>query len=404
MGMRIPLSVPTVGDREKTYVAEAIEGGWIAPVGPEIGVFEAAIARRAGRQRAVAVSSGTAALHLMLVTAGIGPGDRVACPTLTFVASINAITQAGATPVLVDCDTTGNLDPELLAELMEEQEKAGTPITAVLPVDLYGKIADHARIAAIADRHGAQVLVDAAESMGSVREGRPAGSHGRAAAFSFNGNKIVTASSGGAVVTDDEEFADRVLHLSTQAREPVPHYLHREPGYNYRLSNLLAALGRAQMEQLDGFLAARRAHRRRYRELCERVPGLRIMGGDDAGDNCWLTVLEVDPDLHVHGTSEDHAGQDLAGGSLSATVERLGRLLAVKGIETRRLFTPLHTQPICADHDRYPRLVRGVAQRMFEHTLVVPSSPASSPRQVQEVCRHIEGALAPRKRPAAVSR
>lgn len=369
--MRIPLSVPSVGPAERLAVADAVDGGWIAPVGPELRRFEADLAARTGRARAVAVSSGTAALHLQLLAAGIGPGDRVLCPTLTYVATLNAVSYLGATPVLVDCDEGGTMDPDLVEAAFAAPERVGGPIAAVLPVDLYGKVADHDRLGALASRHGATLLVDAAESLGSLgpgADGRPAGSQGRAAALSFNGNKVVTASAGGAVVTDDEELAERVLFLATQAREDAAHYLHREHGYNYRLSNILAALGRAQLGRLDEFLAARRAHRERYRALCERLPGVRILGGeDDAGDNCWLTVLVLDVDP-----------AELAGA------------LGAQGIETRRLFTPLHRQPLCADVRRVPRLVDGTAERLFDAALAVPSSPASSPEDVEEVCARIE--------------
>jgi dTDP-4-amino-4,6-dideoxygalactose transaminase len=380
MAARIPLSVPSVGGPEQQAVAAAIAGGWIAPAGPELRRFEAALAARTGRSRAVAVSSGTAALHLQLLASGIGPGDRVVCPTATFVATLNAITYTGATAVLVDCDASGNLDPDLVEEAFTDPGRVGGRPTAVLPVDLYGKVADHDRFEEIAARHGAQLLVDAAESLGASSQGRPAGSQGRAAAVSFNGNKIITASSGGAVLTDDEELADRVLFLSTQAREPVPHYLHRETGYNYRLSNLLAALGTAQLARLDEFLAARRAHRERYRELCARMPGLRILGSEDHEDNCWLTVLELDTDPGPLG-------------------EELGAL----GIETRRTFTPLHLQPLCADPRRFPRLVRGTAERIFATTLAVPSSPASSPADIDEVCDLIARSTALRSRDGALT-
>ncbi|GAA3287855.1 DegT/DnrJ/EryC1/StrS family aminotransferase [Nesterenkonia halobia] len=368
MTMRIPLSVPSVGPAERLAVSDAVDGGWIAPAGPELRRFEADLAARTGRARAVAVSSGTAALHLQLLAAGIGPGDRVLCPTLTYVATLNAVSYLGATPVLVDCDEGGTMAPDLVEAAFAAPERVGGPIAAVLPVDLYGKVADHDRLGALASRHGATLLVDAAESLGSRADGRPAGSQGRAAALSFNGNKIVTASAGGAVVTDDEELAERVLFLATQAREDAAHYLHREHGYNYRLSNILAALGRAQLGRLDEFLAARRAHRERYRALCARLPGVRILSGeDDAGDNCWLTVLVLDVDP-----------------------AELAEALGAQGIETRRLFTPLHRQPLCADVRRVPRLVDGTAERLFDAALAVPSSPASSPEDVEEVCARIE--------------
>lgn len=385
--MRIPLSVPSVGPAERTAVAAAVDGGWIAPAGPELRRFEDDLAARTGRARAVAVSSGTAALHLQLLAAGLGPGDRVLCPTLTYVATLNAISYLGATPVLVDCDEDGTMAADLVEAAFAAPERVGGPIAAVLPVDLYGKVADHERLGALASRHGSTLLVDAAESLGSVgsrgslgslgsgAEGRLAGSQGRAAALSFNGNKIVTASAGGAVVTDDEELAERVLFLATQAREDAAHYLHREHGYNYRLSTILAALGRAQLGRLDEFLAARRAHRERYRALCARLPGVRILGGeDDAGDNCWLTVLVLDVDP-----------------------AELAAELGAQGIETRRLFTPLHRQPLCADVRRIPRLVDGTAERLFDAALAVPSSPASSPEDVEEVCARIEAFVMERR-------
>jgi len=375
--VRIPLSVPHVGPLEQEALARVLAEGWIAPVGPDLGRFEEALAALTGRARAVAVSSGTAALHLQLLAAGIGPGDRVVCPTLTFVATANAIAYVGATPVLVDCDMSGNIDPDLVEEVCESPHGVGGPIRAVLPVDLYGKVADHDRLGRIAARHGAVLLVDAAESLGSHRCGIPAGASGSAAAMSFNGNKIVTTSSGGAVLTDDHDLADRVLHLATQAREPVAHYLHREVGYAYRLSNVLAALGTAQLSRLAEFVAARRGHRSRYRELCDAVPGLHILGGeDDAEDNCWLTVLRLD----------ENAADDEA-------VPRLAAALAQRDVETRRLFTPLHMQPLHADPGRTPRLLRGRARRLFARCLAVPSSAASSARDIDEVCELIQESL-----------
>lgn len=374
MVIRIPLSVPLVGAREQQYLAEALAGGWIAPAGPDLRRFEDALAERTGRACAVAVSSGTAALHLQLVAAGVGPGDYVICPTLTFVATANAITYTGATPVFVDCDETGNLDPALVEEVLAQYAAQGAPISAVLPVDLYGKVADHARLGAAAGRYGAVLLVDAAESLGATAGpgGAPAGSQGLAAATSFNGNKIITASSGGAVLTDDEDFAARVTFLATQAKDPVPYYVHRESGFNYRLSNILAALGRAQLERLDEFVAARRAHRERYRRLCAEVPGLSIFGGADEGDNCWLTTVVLDD---------------------AARLAPLMAELAAHGIESRHLFTPLHLQPLFADAERYPRREHGTAEGFFVRSLSLPSSPASRPQDVDEVCDRIATAL-----------
>ncbi|MDO5662514.1 MAG: aminotransferase class I/II-fold pyridoxal phosphate-dependent enzyme [Brachybacterium sp.] len=397
---RIPLAVPTTGRAEQDALRDALDSGWVAPVGPHLGRFEEALAERTGRARAVAVSSGTAALHLQLLAAGVGSGDVVLCPTLTFVATANAIRYTGAEPLLVDCGSDGCLDPGLVEDTLDRLAQQGRPAAAVMPVDVYGRIADHERIGVAADRHGATLLVDAAESLGSARGGRPAGSDGRAAGLSFNGNKIITTSSGGAVVTDDEDLADRVRHLATQAREPVPHYLHVDLGYNYRLSNLLAALGLAQLARLEEFLAARRGHRERYRRLVGSIPGLSILGEDDGWlsaasatdtgrpeveDNCWMTVLVLDDALAAA------AGEESAA-SLAA---HLGGTLARAGIETRPLFTPLHTQPLYAATTDAPgqHALTGRAEDLFDRCLVVPSSPASSARDIDEVCERIATAL-----------
>lgn len=371
MKPRIPLSVPQVGPSERALILEALDSGWIAPVGPQLDAFEASLAELADRRRAVAVSSGTAALHLSLLVCGVRPGDHVACPTLTFIATAAAIVHAGAVPVFVDCDHTGNMSPELLERAFIRGAETGHPLTAVIPVDLYGKVADHQRLATITAAHGAVYLVDAAESLGAEREGRPAGSQGLLAAFSFNGNKMVTASSGGAVLTDDDDLADRARRLATQAREPVAHYEHREVGYNYRLSNLLAALGLAQIERLEEFMAGRRAHRERYRQLADAVDGIEIFGGTDEGDNCWLTNLVLDPEVtHV-------------------TPSAVCQALAFHGIEARAVFAPMHGQPVFADLERYPRALDGTADRFYLTGISVPSSPASTAAEITEVCERI---------------
>lgn len=375
MTARIPLSVPTVGARERELLLEAFDSGWIAPAGPQLDAFEAAIRERTGRARAVAVSSGSAALHLALLVAGVRPGDRVVCPTLTFIATAGAIVHAGARPVLVDCDETGNLSPELLERALTEAEGRGEPIAAVLPVDLYGKVADHARLGAIAAAHGAAYVVDAAESLGAARDGAPAGSHGPVAALSFNGNKIATASSGGVLVTDDDALADRARHLATQAREPVVHYEHLEVGFNYRLSNILAALGLAQVERLDELMGARRAYRALYRAMCADLDGVEILGGPDDGDNCWLTSIVVDPD------------------TTGLTTAALREQLAVHDIEARPVFAPMHGQPAFADVPAEDRVLDGTADGLYATGLSLPSSPASSPADIAEVCDRIRDAV-----------
>lgn len=371
MTVRIPLSVPSVGPRERELLLEAFDSGWIAPAGPQLDAFESALADLTGRRRAVAVSSGTAALHLALLAAGVGPDDRVAIPTLTFIATAAAVVHAGASPVLIDSDATGSMSPELLERALAQAESEGRPIAAIMPVDLYGKVADHERLGAIAAAHGAVHVVDAAESLGATGADGPAGSQGLLSALSFNGNKIATASSGGAVLTDDDALADRIRHLATQARQPVVHYEHLEIGFNYRLSNILAALGLAQVERLDELMAARRAHRARYRALCADVEGLEILGGDDDGDNCWLTSLIVDPEAT----------------GLSTTALRTS--LAAHGIEARPVFAPMHVQPALDSVPAGDRILDGTADRLYATGLSLPSSPASSPADIDEVCERI---------------
>ena len=223
------------------------------PLGPEVDGFEAELAIATGRGHGVALSSGTAALHLALVNAGLGTGDRVAVQSLTFAASANAVKYVGAEPVFIDSEEASwNMDPDLLAEALQAAQDEGRPIAAVMTVDIYGQCADYDRIVPLCETYGAVLIEDAAEALGARYAGKPAGSFGHAAALSFNGNKIITTSGGGALVTDDEDWAARSRFLATQARDPAPHYQHSELGYNYRLSNILAAMGRAQLADLEG--------------------------------------------------------------------------------------------------------------------------------------------------------
>ncbi|MEU4423045.1 aminotransferase class I/II-fold pyridoxal phosphate-dependent enzyme [Actinoplanes sp. NPDC024001] len=361
---RVLLSGPDVGDLEEEYVLAALRSGWVAPAGPDIDLFEREIAARVGVPHAVAVNSGTAALHLALLGVGAGPGDVVVVPTLTFVATANAVTYTGATPVFVDCDpATGNIDADLLAGLLATLAREGAPVRAVLTVDLYGLCADYRRILPLCERSGVPVVEDAAEALGAVDGGRAAGSFGRAAALSFNGNKIMTTSGGGMLLTADPGLASRAKHLAGQAREPVPHYEHAETGYNYRLSNLLAALGRAQLHRLDAMIGRRRAVRDRYTAAFAGVDGVRLLGGTTA-TNCWLTSIVVDP---------DRAGWKA--GELAAH-------LAERGVETRPIFKPMHLQPVFAGARA---ALSGAAERLYENGLVLPSGSALSGGEVDRV-------------------
>ncbi|MBN9632759.1 MAG: aminotransferase class I/II-fold pyridoxal phosphate-dependent enzyme, partial [Actinobacteria bacterium] len=298
MNERIYLSSPDVGRAEEDAVVAAMRSGWIAPLGPDVDAFEEEMAARVGVRHAVALSSGTAALHLALVARGIGSGDVVLTSTMTFAATANAIVYTGAVPFFIDCDAeSGNMDPELLRQALAQCQERGDRVAAILPVDLLGKAVDYAAIGAIADAAGVRLIADAAESLGATYQGRPTGSFGDSSAFSFNGNKVMTTSGGGMLTTDDAELAGRVRYLATQARQPVAHYEHVDIGYNYRMSNLLAAMGRAQLMRLDDMLSRRRELRELYRTFFADVPGVRIFGGDgDEEDNCWLTSILVEPE------------------------------------------------------------------------------------------------------------
>jgi dTDP-4-amino-4,6-dideoxygalactose transaminase len=359
MSARIYLSPPDVGLEEQDAVLRALRSGWIAPLGPEVDAFEAELATATGRTHAVALSSGTAALHLALLTLGVGPGDVVITATMTFAATANAIVYTGAKPVFVDCDETGGLSPELLRAAIDDQRARGASVKAVLPVDLFGKPVDYASIDKVAADRGIPVLSDAAESLGARRDGRPAGSFGTAAALSFNGNKVMTTSGGGALLTDDPDVAERARYLATQARQPSLHYEHTEIGFNYRMSNLLAALGRAQLARLNSMIERRRELRLAYRAFFDDVSGVQIFGGPDGSDNngrnrdnFWLTSILVDP-----GVARWH-GADLI------------CALANADVEARPLWKPMHAQPVFADAEKY---LDGTSDRMFAQGISLPS-------------------------------
>ncbi|MGY1831709.1 DegT/DnrJ/EryC1/StrS family aminotransferase [Geodermatophilus sp. SYSU D01180] len=375
---RILLSSPDVGGREQELVAEAIASGWIAPLGPMVDAFEQRIAERCGREHAVALSSGTAALHLALLELGARPGRAVVVPTMTFAATANAVAYTGAEPVFVDCDPeSGALSPALLDRALAALQAEGTTVAAVVPVDLLGRCADYPALEEVCARYGVPVVSDAAEALGSSWRGRPAGSFGVVAALSFNGNKIMTTSGGGMLLTDDAETARRVRYLSTQARQPAVHYEHTEVGYNYRLSNVLAALGLAQLERLDEMIGRRRALREHYAALVEDAPGVRVFqrAGDEV-DNCWLTALLVDP---------AEAGW---------SVDDLREALDLADIESRPLWKPMHRQPVFAGARSH---LDGSADRLFATGLTLPSGSALTPDQVDAVLEVVSGFLEARR-------
>ncbi len=368
---RIYLSSPDVGPVEEQAVLEALRSGWVAPLGPQVDAFEAEMAERIGVPYAVALSSGTAALHLALLGIGVGPGDVVVTSTMTFAATANAITYTGAEPFFVDVDIeTGNISPELLEEALTQLMRAGERVKAVVPVDLLGKAADYTALEPIIDRFGLPMICDAAEALGATHAGRPAGSFGRAAILSFNGNKIMTTSGGGMLLTRDEALASKVRYLATQARQPVVWYEHCDVGYNYRMSNLLAALGRAQLSRLDEMISRRRDLRELYKRFFAQEDNkvyrvVRVFGatGDEA-DNAWLTSILVNP---------VEAGW---------STEELRQELDARGVESRPLWKPMHLQPVFS---RARGLIDGASQKLFKIGLTLPSGSALNTKQRNQI-------------------
>jgi len=363
---RVYLSPPHLAGRETELVTEAIASNWIAPLGPHVDAFEDELAAAAGASYAVALSSGTAALHLALVVLGIGPADEVVCSDFTFAASANPIIYTGAVPVFVDADSaTWTIDPELLDHAISSRRRAGGRVRAVIAVDLYGQCCDYDALREVCARHEVVLLQDATESLGATYRDAPAGAQGALAAFSFNGNKIITTSGGGMLVSDDRDWIEHARKLATQAREPVPHYEHVEIGFNYRMSNLLAALGRAQLETLPARVAARRRIRDRYRELLAEAPGISFMPEAEHGtSNAWLTCVVVDPD------------------AFGADREAIRLALEAEDIEGRPLWKPMHLQPVFASHEVYGG---DVGARLFDRGLCLPSGSALTDEEQDRV-------------------
>ncbi len=384
---RILLSPPHMGDDERRLLLDAFDSNWIAPLGPHVDAFERELAEIVGVPHVAALSSGTAALHLALRLVGVEPGDEVVIPTLTFVASATPVTYQGATPVFVDVDpATWTLDPNLLEDALERKTRSGRPPAAVMPVDLYGQCADYEALEAICGRFGVPLVEDAAEALGAsygspegVRAagsfGRAAGSFGRAGVVSFNGNKILTTSGGGALASHDGELVDQARFLATQAREPAPHYQHSTLGYNYRLSNLLAAVGRGQLRVLDERVAARRANFEHYARGLGDLPGLSFM--PEAPYNRatrWLTVVQIDPD------------------EFGATREDVRLALEADNVEARPVWKPLHLQPVFEGTET---VGGAVAEGLFEHGLCLPSGSALTGEDRERICRIVRRTARP---------
>ena len=384
MKNRIWLSLAHMGGREQEFIQEAFDTNWVVPLGPNVNAFEKALrdfliengklkVEDEGKQ-VVALSAGTAALHLGLILLGVGEGDEVICQSFTFSASANPIAYLGATPVFVDSEVdTWNMDPELLEEAIKDRlKKTGRLPKAIIPVHLYGMPGKLDVILEVARRYKIPVLEDSAEALGSEYKGKKCGTFGEYAALSFNGNKIITTSGGGALVCPSEERAKRALFYATQAREQAPHYQHEKIGYNYRMSNICAGIGRGQMFVLDEHVARRREIHDLYVKLLNGVKGVKVMcqpEGEDFNSNYWLTCITVDP---------EEAG---------FTREDVRLALDEDNIESRPLWKPMHLQPVFKDAPFYGN---GTSERLFEIGLCLPSGPTLTDEDVERVTKVVK--------------
>ncbi len=363
---RIYLSPPHLNGREKELLLDAFESNWITTLGPHVKLFEEEVCAKLGIEAAVALSSGTAGLHLALLNLEVRAGDEVFCSDLTFSATVNAIVYCGAKPVLIDSNrATWNMDPNLLAEELRSRSKLGKLPRAVIVVDLYGQAADYDPILRTCEEYGVPVLEDAAEALGATYHGKPAGSFGEMGVFSFNGNKIITTSGGGMLVSQNRDYIKRARYLATQARDPLPYYHHTAIGYNYRLSNLLAAVGRAQFADLEKKVARRHEINAYYEKAIADLPGVEFMPEAPYGrSNRWLTCLTIDP-LQLGVTNED----------LRLHLERCN-------IESRPVWKPMHMQPVFADCE----CIGGkVSEDIFLRGLCLPSGSGMSTGDLERV-------------------
>ncbi len=363
---RIYLSSPHMGNKEFAFVKEAFDTNWIAPVGPHVDLFEKEFCEITGAKYAVALSAGTAAIHLALILLGVNRGDEVICSTFTFAATANPITYQGATPVFVDSESaTWNMDVNFLEEAIRDRIKKHKTPKAVILTHLYGQSADIYPILDLCNENNIPLIEDAAESLGAYYKGKHTGTFGKFGVYSFNGNKIITTSSGGMLVSDDKGLIQRAKFLSTQARDPAPHYQHSHIGYNYRLSNVLAGIGRGQLSVLEDRVMARRANYDFYNSELGDLPGVHFMPEAEFGrSNRWLTCLTIDP-LEFGATRED---------------VRLA--LESKNIEARPLWKPLHLQPVFKDCPYYGS---GVSERSFDEGLCLPSGSNLSKEDLERV-------------------
>lgn len=367
MESRIYLSSPHLGEKEREFVNEAFDTNWIAPLGPNVNGFEEELANYSGVPHCAALSSGTAAIHLALILAGVKKGDTVICQSFTFSGSANPIVYCGAEPVFVDSEKdTWNISPELLEEAIIDLESKGQKPKAIIYVHLYGMPAKIDEITQIAAKHGIALIEDAAEALGSTYKGVKCGNFGDISVYSFNGNKIITTSGGGALISKNQEFVEKTRFLATQARDKAPYYLHSEIGYNYRMSNICAGIGRGQLMVLDQRVSQRRANFDRYTEYFADKEGFELQKEVEGSfSNRWLSTLLID-DANSYGIDPD----------------RIRLALEEKNIEARPLWNPMHNQPIFAKAQKY---VNGVSEELFKIGLCLPSSSSMGEEEFDRI-------------------
>ncbi len=378
MNKRIYLSPPHIGEYEQEFVSDAFGSNWIAPLGPHVDGFEREIVEYTGIKGALALASGTAAIHLALRYLGVQTNDIVFCSSLTFIGSTNPILYQGATPVLIDSEPKSwNMSPSALERAFLDAEQSGTLPKAVIVVNLYGQSADFDALLPICQRYGVPIIEDAAESIGATYTGKASGTFGTFGVYSFNGNKIITTSGGGMLVSDDLEAIEKCRFWATQARDPARHYQHSEMGYNYRLSNILAAVGRGQLRVLDERVKACRQVFERYAEALAEIGGLEFMPELAEGiSNRWLTTLTLDP---------KRSGK---------TPTQLMDALEQENIEARPVWKPLHLQPLFQGMPYYPHTPDdSVSDRLFEQGLCLPSGSNLTEAEQKQVIRCVKREL-----------
>ena len=397
---------------EQKYIQEAFDTNWVVPLGPNVNGFEKDLENFVGEgKRVVALNSGTAAVHLSLLACGVGPGDEVLTQTFTFCASAHPITYLGATPVFVDSeDSSWNIDINLLEHAIEDRIRlTGRTPKAIVPVTLYGMPYDIDALMEVADRYGIPVVEDAAEGLGSRWKGRAMGTFGRYGVLSFNGNKMITTSGGGAIVCPDDESWERIMWYATQARESYPYYQHEAIGYNYRMSNICAGIGRGQMSVLQEHLDHHRHVQELYREAFAGADGIEVHKAPDPryNSNYWLCTILLDEKLHVKG--QEHAYKETVKGAVggaggvvhntsrlhtdcepNANVEGLRIWLKERGIEARPLWKPMHKQPV---YKQAPAYTNGISENLFRRGMCLPSGPCVTDDDVRYIIESIKEAL-----------